>query len=68
MYNNLLAMMEMGEIKLLNDEDIFQSLRSIQFETKNGKTSYFGIDSHITEALIRAAWCLKTKTYKPDLY
>ncbi len=62
MYNNLLAMMEMKEIKLLKDDEIFDSLRSVQFETTGGKTKYFGSDTHIAEALIRAAWCVKTKS------
>ena len=61
MYNNLLAMMEHGEIKLLKDEDIYHSLRSVQFETTDGKTKYFGNDTHIAEGLIRAAWLVRTK-------
>lgn len=61
MYNNLLAMMEWKKIKLLKDDEIFHSLRSIQFELVNGKTQYHGSNSHITEALIRAAWLIGSK-------
>jgi len=61
MYNNLLAMMEWGRIKLLKRDDIFHSLRSIQFEIINAKVKYMGNDSHITEALIRAAWLIGSK-------
>ena len=61
MYNNLLAMMEHQEIKLLKDDPIFQSLRSIQFEITDSRTKYHGSDSHIAEGLIRAAWLIKTK-------
>lgn len=61
MYNNLLAMMEMKEIKLLKDEDIYHSLRSIQFEISDGKIKYHGNDSHIAEGLIRAAWLAKER-------
>lgn len=61
MYNNLLAMMEMGKIKLLTDADIFHSLRSVQFETHDGRTNYHGNDTHIAEGLIRAAWLAREK-------
>ncbi len=61
MYNHLLAMMEMGHIKLLNDDDIYHSLRSVQFETTNGKAKYHGNDTHIAEGLIRATWFLREK-------
>lgn len=61
MFNNLLAMMEHKEIKLLKDDSIYESLRSIQFETSGGKTKYYGSDSHIAEAIVRSAWLVKTK-------
>ncbi|KKL68929.1 hypothetical protein LCGC14_2120100, partial [marine sediment metagenome] len=62
MYNNLLALMEHKEIDFLNDENIFRSLRSVQFEITDGKTRYFGNDTHICEGIIRAAWLVKTKS------
>lgn len=62
MYNNLLSMMEHKQIKLLQDESIYHSLRSVQFETTGGKTKYFGNDTHIAEGLIRAAWCVSRKS------
>jgi len=62
LYNNLKRMMEMGEILLLKDNRVRESLLSIQFEwTESGNFRIFGNDSHITEALIRAAWCVKSK-------
>ena len=64
MYQNLLAMMEHGEIKLLKEDDIYRSLRSVQFETVDRKTKYFGSDTHIAEGLIRAAWLAKDKSLK----
>ena len=68
MYNNLLALMEWKRIKLLKDDDIFHSLRSIQFEIVNGKTRYSGSDSHITEGLIRAAWLITSKNLNIYIY
>lgn len=67
LYNNLLRLMEQGLIELLDDSDIFTSLKSVQYEyTTNEKgKSYlkiFGNDTHIAEGLIRAAWSVK---YKP---
>tara|TARA_Y100000034_G_scaffold29397_1_gene35408 strand:+ start:7672 stop:9003 length:1332 start_codon:yes stop_codon:yes gene_type:complete len=68
MYTNLLAMMEHKQIKLLTDEDIFHSLRSVQFETERGKTRFYGNDTHIAEGLIRAAWLVRTKPLNIYLY
>ena len=69
LYNNLLSLMEQGRIKLRNDPDIALSLKSIQAEyTEAGKMKIFGSYSHITEALIRAAWCLKTKSLNIYIY
>ncbi len=68
MYNNLLGMMEKKEIKLLKDDSIFESLRSIQFETTGGKTKYHSDDSHIAEGLIRSAWLVKSKSLNIYIY
>ena len=67
LYNNLLALMERGEIKLLDDDEIFQSLKSVQYEylTKENaltKLRIFGNYTHIAEGLIRAAFCVKDKS------
>ncbi len=63
LYNNLLNLMEKREIKLLDDNEIFQSLKSVQYEyVEGGRLKIFGRYTHIVEGLIRAAWCLKDKT------
>lgn len=58
LYLNLLRMMEAGEIQLLNDAEIFASLKSIMLEhdVSNANIKIYGRYSHITEGLIRAAW------------
>ena len=62
-YNNLLSLMEKGKIQLLDDDDIFLSLKSVQFEYgEGGKLKIFGNYTHIAEGLIRAAWCEKDKS------
>jgi hypothetical protein len=67
LYSNLLRMMEMGEIALLDDPEIFLSLKSVQFDYTSDKLGrshlkIFGENTHICEGLIRAAYCVK---YKP---
>jgi hypothetical protein len=66
LYDNLRALMEMGSIKLLDDEDLIESLKSVQYEylMKEGEATrlrIFGNYTHIAEGLIRAAWCSKYK-------
>lgn len=66
LYNNLLMLMEQGKIKLLDDDEIFQSFKSVQYEyiTENNtitKFRIFGNYTHIVEGLIRAAWGAKDK-------
>jgi len=65
MYFNLLSLMENEKIKLLNDDEIKNSLSSIQHD--EGKI--FGAYSHITEGIIRAAWVVtKNKTLNIYIY
>jgi len=64
MYNNLKIMMEQGLIKFPeSNEELIRSLTSIQYvvdrETKNIKIH--GKYDHLTEALKRAAWLVKSK-------
>jgi len=65
LYNNLLHLMEKGKIMILDDGDIWQSFKSVQYEYMNEKGGatmrIFGSDTHIVEGLIRAAWCIKEK-------
>ena len=63
LYANLLRLFEQQKIKLFKDPEIYQSLRSVQYENlSGGGIKLFGDYTHITEALIRAAWCMKDKT------
>lgn len=62
MYNHLLALMEKKEILLLDDDEIKQSLESIQVDyDDSGRPKISGHYSHITEGLVRACWCIKNK-------
>jgi hypothetical protein len=62
LYVNLKVLMEQGNISLKKNDDTYMSLRSIQYEDlETGGFKIYGKYSHITEALIRAAWCIKDK-------
>lgn len=62
LYNNLKRLMENGDIDLMDDPRVKQSLRSIQCEFENNKLQIYGNYSHITEAIIRASYCTKSKS------
>ena len=62
LYNNLKSLMEKNQISLFDDPRVKQSLRSIQCDISEGNLRIYGNYSHITEALIRAAWCMKDKS------
>ncbi len=69
LYDNLLRLMEQGKIKLLDDPEIYQSLKSVQYEygrdnVGESRIRIYGNYTHITEGLIRAAWCVKDKVLK----
>lgn len=70
LYDNLRSLMEKGKIQLLNDENLFYSLKSVQYEFKTkdkdnkpiqSQLMIFGDYTHIAEGLIRAAWGIKYK-------
>jgi hypothetical protein len=70
LYMNLLALMEKGILKLLDDDEVIASLRSVQYEhevEKNKKSTIkiFGKDTHIAEGLTRAAWLANQKSLNP---
>ena len=66
LHNNLLMMMEKGKVQLLKDPEIYQSLKSVQFEVGDRGIKYFGNYTHIADGLVRAAWASKDK--KLDIY
>jgi hypothetical protein len=61
LYLNLKRMMESGQILLLNDPEVFTSLKSIIIEhsPKTAQVKIYGRYSHIAEGLIRAAWAVR---------
>ena len=66
LYSNLKRLMEQGKIKLLVDDEVKASLKSIlaEHDPITGKLKIWGSYSHIAEGLIRMAWCVKDKGLK----
>ena len=68
LYINLKILMESGKLKLQKSDKLFQSLAGIQAEDVGGELRIWGRDSHITEALIRAAWSIRDKTLNSYIF
>jgi hypothetical protein len=67
MYMNFLSMLEKGTLKLLDDDEVKMSLRSVQYEytteeNYSSKVRIFGNFTHIVEGLIRATWLANSKS------
>ncbi|MFW6172573.1 MAG: terminase large subunit domain-containing protein [Elusimicrobiota bacterium] len=62
LYGNLLRLMQQKKIKLLDDDNLRLSLKSVEYEiNEDGSVKIDGSYTHITEALIRAAWGVQGK-------
>ena len=73
LYSNLKMLMETGKIQLLDDDNVFVSLKSVQYAYSNDSLGtrhlkIFGNYTHIAEGLVRAAWCVKYKDLNPLVY
>ena len=69
-YANLKKLMELGKVHLLNDPNVFQSLKSVQYGYSNDSMGVrhfkiFGNYTHICEGLVRAAWGIKYISLNP---
>ena len=62
LYCNALMLMEQGRLHLINDMLLLKSLKSITTEySSSAKVRIFGKYSHLTEAMVRACWCIKER-------
>lgn len=74
MHQNLISEGEHGRVKLLDDDDLIASLKSVQWEhtQKEGqktKLRIFGNNTHITEGIVRGVWlATKDKSLKPCIF
>ena len=63
LHSHTLMLMETGKLELISDLSLLRSLKSITFEyTGDRRLKIFGDYSHLTEALVRACWCLREKS------
>lgn len=72
LYSNALMLMETGKLELISDLALLRSLKSIIYEYGGDKgirnIKIFGDYSHLTEAMVRACWCIKEKGLDIYLY
>ncbi len=73
LYSNLKMLMETGRIHLLDDPNVFQSLKSVQYAYSNDSLgtrhlNIFGNYTHIAEGLVRSAWGIKYEDLNPTVY
>src|SRR3990167_1767567 len=62
LYDNLLKLMERGEIDLWDDDELYLSLTSVQYEYNDkNQIKIYGNYTHITESLARSVWCMTGK-------
>ena len=72
-FSNLKMLMETGKLHLLDDESVFQSLKSIQYAYSDDNSGVrhlkiFGNYDHIADALSFAGWFIKSKDLNPTIY
>lgn len=69
LYLNTLMLLEIGKLELISDLSLLKSMKSITTEyTDSGKLRIFGKYSHLTEALVRACWCIKERGLQLYVY
>lgn len=71
LYSNCLLLLETGRLELISDLSLLRSLKSITFEYSDkiaGRVRIFGDYSHLSEALVRACWCVVDRGLNIFLY
>jgi len=61
LYSNAVLRMERDEVKIIDNDDLYLSLASMQFEYDGDNLKIYGRYSHLAEAYVRALWGVKTK-------
>ncbi len=70
LYSNTLMLLETGKLEMISNMKLLKSLKSITYEYNqdNKRIKIFGDYSHLTEALVRACWCIKERGLGIYLY
>ena len=62
LYSNAKSMMERGDLHIISNLKLLSSLRSMTFEyTADRNLKIKGKKSHLSEAFVRACWCVKER-------
>ncbi len=62
LYSNALVLLEAGKLEMIADLKLEKSLKSITYEyTSDKNLRLTGNYSHIAEAFVRAAWCIRER-------
>lgn len=65
LYSNALTLMEREHIDIIADLRLQRSLKSMTFEySSEANLKIYGSYSHLSEAFVRACWCVKAKHLK----
>ncbi len=71
LYSNTLVLLENGKLELISDLALLRSLKSITFSYSTevaNRVKIFGDYSHLSEALVRACWCVKERGLQVYVY
>jgi hypothetical protein len=64
LYFNLKNLIDFKLIRFINDQNIKESLESVEFDGEK----FFGEKTDIAEAIIRAGWAIKQRRYEPRVF
>ncbi len=69
LYSNTLMLLETGKLEMISDLNLLRSLKCMTYEyNEQRRIRIFGNYSHLTEALVRACWCIKERGLGIYLY
>jgi hypothetical protein len=63
LYSNVLRLLSAGNISLIQDEELIREIKRVEWDELNKKI----INNDISEALVRACWCVKEKRIYPKI-
>ena len=63
LYSNVMHLMQTEKLDLVNDREIIEGLKRVEYDGVEGEEKIIGTD--LSEALVRACWAYKEKYKKP---
>ncbi len=69
LYSNAKSMMERGDLEIIDNRKLFNSLKCMRFKyTPDKKLLIYGKNTHLAEAFVRACWAVKAKSLNLFVY